>query len=116
MLLFKHIIKKMNSLDRELFFFLSLCYRKRGRELEEGLSDFMPLSKRINNLHINNALGRSWNNVNFIPPHSELSEDSTMQGYDREYMPDLNAHQNPHYYENNKLLYNLHMERMQRLS
>lgn len=115
----------MNELVTSFLFF-----RKRGRISDEEVSDFMPLSKRINNLHINNLknalaesqelLEQNWTNCNFIPPHSELSQgSSSSDGYIvnmHSYMPDLNANENPHYYENNKLLYSLHMERMQRLT
>ena len=104
--------------------------------MEEESSDFMPLSKRINNLHINNLTGMTESNMeqiemnygtnNFIPSpnHSEPSQGSSScdgyssnhSTYSREYMPDLSASDNPIYYENNKLLYNLHMERLRRLS
>ncbi|KAJ8678699.1 hypothetical protein QAD02_014486 [Eretmocerus hayati] len=109
--------------------------RKRGRDMDEENGEFMPLSKRINNLHLNNFSGvqegsperfdPKWNNQNFAPSpnHSEPSQgSSSSDGYSSsyspcmiEYRPDLSASDNPHYYENNKLLYNLHMERLQRV-
>ncbi|XP_014219492.1 uncharacterized protein LOC106647556 [Copidosoma floridanum] len=109
--------------------------RKRGRDMEEENGEFMPLSKRINNLHLNNLQGGGqenlsenmeshWGNQNFAPSpnHSEPSQgssscdgySSSQSSYSVEYRPELSASENPYYYENNKLLYNLHMERMQR--
>ncbi|XP_033223484.1 uncharacterized protein LOC117177102 [Belonocnema kinseyi] len=106
--------------------------RKRGRNAEEeSSSEFMPLSKRINNLHINNFSGLSesapekmngqWDRCNFIPSpnHSEPSPssegyNSSQSSYPNDYRPDLNANENPYYYETNKLLFNLYMERVHR--
>ncbi|OXU17675.1 hypothetical protein TSAR_012081 [Trichomalopsis sarcophagae] len=107
--------------------------RKRGRDMEEESGEFMPLSKRINNLHLNNMgiqdsssehLEWNGNNHSFVPSpnHSEPSQGSSScdgyssshSSYTMEYRPDLSATDNPFYYENNKLLYNLHMERLQR--
>lgn len=104
--------------------------RKRGRD-DEG-SEFMPLSKRINNIHIEGnqenspkQLESNWVNQNFVPSPNAISQDhgssssdgsnSNHSHYSMEYRPELNPNDNPYYYENNKLLYNLHMERMQRL-
>jgi hypothetical protein len=102
--------------------------------MDEESAEFMPLSKRINNLHINNLsrvqkgsperLETNWCNQNFAPSpnHSEPSQSSSscdgyassLSSYSAKYTPDLNASDNPFYYENNKLLYALHMERLQR--
>ncbi|XP_067006033.1 uncharacterized protein [Anabrus simplex] len=138
--------------------------RVRSNNCEEECCDFMPLSKRINNLHINNGnccigLGH------LLPKHSALEQDIPFEGIpvddagsslhtsetlhlgfctDSErndeqlhhrgtncnivnhshtwmtsqvlahYSPDLNASDNPYYYESNKLLFALYMERMQR--
>ncbi|XP_012276199.1 uncharacterized protein LOC105697449 [Orussus abietinus] len=110
--------------------------RKRGRSAEEDASEFMPLSKRINNLHINGFPGlqeralekmdSDWGDRNFAPSpnNSEPSQgssscdgcSSSQSSYTAEYRPDLDANDNPFYYENNKLLYSLYMERMQRSS
>ncbi|XP_043289259.1 uncharacterized protein [Venturia canescens] len=114
-----------------------LCfYRKRGRNADEEISEFAPLSKRINNLHINGLSGlreapsnpenidAEWRNRNFMPSpnHSEPSQSSSScdgcasgsSTFSAEYRPDLDANDNPFYYENNKLLYSLYVERMQR--
>lgn len=110
--------------------------RKRGRNVEEEASEFMPLSKRINNLHINSFtslqentaenMDTDWGNTNFIPSpnYSEPSQgspsydgcSSSQSSTTAEYRPDLNATENPFYYESNKLLYSLYMERIQRTS
>lgn len=82
----------------------------------------MPLSKRINNLHINNNI----NNV--LPPQTSLDSSQLIQvenscipspssssDSDRRpsYDPGLNSNQSNYYYEN-KLLFELHLERIQR--
>lgn len=36
---------------------MNVIFRKRGRTLEDESSEFMPLSKRINNLHLNGLSG-----------------------------------------------------------
>lgn len=110
-------------------------HRKRGRNAEEeNSSEFMPLSKRINNLHINNfsrlpeaateKMNSQWEEHNLIASsnHSEPSRSpssdgySSSQSYTSDYSPDLNSNQNPYYYETNKLLYDLYVERMQRIN
>lgn len=110
--------------------------RKRGRNAEEESSEFMPLSKRINNLHINGFSGlqentvenmdTDWESRSFMPSpnYSEPSQDSPLydgcsssqSSYTNEYRPDLDANENPFYYESNKLLFSLYMERVQRTS
>ncbi|XP_032670163.1 uncharacterized protein LOC116843662 [Odontomachus brunneus] len=109
--------------------------RKRGRDVEEESSEFMPLSKRINNLHINSLSvlqqrtmesmeTDDWGSENFVPSPScsEVSSNSpsrdtcssSQSSLTTEYRPDLDAMSNPFYYESNKLLFSLYMERMQR--
>ncbi|XP_054012401.1 uncharacterized protein LOC128894584 [Hylaeus anthracinus] len=110
--------------------------RKRGRNAEEESSEFMPLSKRINNLHINNLSGiqenvsenmeTDWSNRNFLPSpnYSDRSQgspsydgcSSSQSSYTTEYKPHLDATENPFYYESNKLLFSLYIERVQRTS
>lgn len=109
--------------------------RKRYRNIEEESSEFMPLSKRINNLHINSLSGlregvvesrvesmeTDWESENFMPSPS-CSQNSSPRGscgssqsnFTNDYRPDLDATENPFYYESNKLLFSLYMERMQR--
>ncbi|KAJ3645991.1 hypothetical protein Zmor_023605 [Zophobas morio] len=101
--------------------------RKRGRSLQEDEVEFMPLSKRINNLHINNGL--LLENSNRVgapewgpgPPNfaHQLPESppSSVQSLDwnvPQYSPDLNENQNPHYFNINKLLFEMYVERLQR--
>ncbi|XP_011873586.1 PREDICTED: uncharacterized protein LOC105565200 [Vollenhovia emeryi] len=112
--------------------------RKRRRNMEEESSEFMPLSKRINNLHINGLSGlcestventvesmeTDWESGMFMlsPSCSEASQNSSPSGscgssqtnLTSDYRPDLDATENPFYYESNKLLFSLYMERMQR--
>ncbi|XP_053594982.1 uncharacterized protein LOC103573973 [Microplitis demolitor] len=110
--------------------------RKRVRSMEDESSEFTPLSKRINNLHLNgfsgiqestsNSTEAEWKNRNYTSSSND-SEPSTssssckqyppiQNNYASDYRPDLNANDNPYYYENNKLLYSLYMERMNRRS
>ncbi|XP_056641461.1 uncharacterized protein LOC130895688 [Diorhabda carinulata] len=109
--------------------------RKRGRNPKEEEMEFMPLSKRINNLHINTSmildnarLSNSLNNVewgpgppnilNYLPespPSSEQSVDLNILHYHQnDYSPDLTESENPHYFKINKLLFEMYIERMQR--
>ncbi|EZA56476.1 hypothetical protein DMN91_010381 [Ooceraea biroi] len=109
--------------------------RKRRHNVEEESSEFMPLSKRINNLHINGLSGlresamesmeTDWDSGNFMssPSCSEVSsqnsspiDNSSQSSFITDYRPDLDAAENPFYYESNKLLFSLYMERMQRRS
>ncbi|XP_063230679.1 uncharacterized protein LOC134535486 isoform X2 [Bacillus rossius redtenbacheri] len=84
----------------------------------------MPLSKRINNLHINTCGSLAY----LHPDLSLLSLGGDLEGsvpawlppcqpqaQVSSYSPALGADQNPYYYENNKLLYTLYLERLQRL-
>lgn len=119
--------------------------RKRCRNIhDDDTSEFMPLSKRINNLHINNALqviNNTSEPVNMYlkpnewgpgpPGYSESSLPHSQETYNPEtpendqvsgsgwnteapqYTPELDETQNPYYY-NNKLLFDLFVERMQR--
>ncbi|CAH0388408.1 unnamed protein product [Bemisia tabaci] len=119
--------------------------RKRLRENEdEDKPDCIPLSKRINNLHID--AGTSYNGLSMMPlckhscssqvdSYSPMKQEATAyndcvslsisncNGSSRSnesaapqfsYNPDLSASDNPHYYEPNRLLYNLYIERVQR--
>nr|CAI5860243.1 unnamed protein product [Callosobruchus analis] len=89
----------------------------------------MPLSKRINNLHINNPMMRnhhsgvewgpgppsSMNHLPDSPPSSEQNLDwKSPTPYSTEYSPDLNENQNPHYFNINKLLFDMYVQRLQR--
>lgn len=139
--------------------------RKRGRDnCEEERCAFMPLSKRINSIHLtgsnsngighpitlleqedcfNHSYGQSSNCIHDAQAYSNDSagapdfnvyggrfgENCTssvvlqsqewvaeqipeQNGYS--YNPELNASDNPYYYESNKLLFDLYIERLQR--
>ncbi|KAJ8926368.1 hypothetical protein NQ314_021257 [Rhamnusium bicolor] len=110
--------------------------RKRGRNPQEDEVEFMPLSKRINNLHINNGMllenstgdptsinSIEWgpgppnytNHLPESPPSSEPSLDwNSMSQFPPEYSPDLSENQNPHYFNINKLLFEMYVQRLQR--
>lgn len=67
-----------------------------------------------------------WSKKSFLPSpnYSELSQgsplydgcSSSQSSYTAEYKPDLDVFENPFYYESNKLLFTLYMERVQRTS
>ncbi|XP_017066976.1 uncharacterized protein LOC108105067 [Drosophila eugracilis] len=101
--------------------------RKRSRE-DDLPCESTPLSKRINNLHLNYDDGNSSSSSSCsIPPlpvggasapggpgGHDASGNGVAVGY--EYNPELGAEQNPFYYEKNKMLYDLHVERIKRSS
>ncbi|XP_044758971.1 uncharacterized protein LOC123316805 [Coccinella septempunctata] len=101
--------------------------RKRPRNnKDEG--ECLPLSKRINNLHINNRLmfenqqGHSQNPMQVGPgPPSydmpQINDPSENHQYPQQmpnYSPELDESQNPHYFNINKLLYEMYLERSRR--
>ncbi|XP_013199639.1 uncharacterized protein LOC106142436 [Amyelois transitella] len=94
--------------------------RKRSRE--DDTCEFMPLSKRINNLHINNNLSSTTvshsqdTRLNGIAtengitsPHGSPPNSERRPSYD----PGVNSSESNYFYEN-KLLFELHLERIQR--
>lgn len=80
-----------------------------------------PLSKRINNLHINSinlgglvspeASGAAAVQVSGSEP-SVSSSNSTQEW--EEYRPSMGETNNPYYYQSNKLLYELYVQRVNR--
>nr|CAH0108688.1 unnamed protein product [Daphnia galeata] len=137
----------------------------RKRQLSDGdpdAYDFMPLSKRINNLHLNGSNLNSESTPTFsthtassmcecrLQPSTsssviqcslcnpnlygitrqalplpdllnipnEMSRERTPQNqqlmHDETYSPDMDVQSNPHYYTPNKLLFDLHIERVKR--
>lgn len=146
--------KKM-KLSKKKKCYLHTNFRKRSREDES--CDFMPLSKRINNLHIANGNQHLAHNIhqnnepmasstmgdnNYLPhqlpsyspyivQHNQIPNNGNLihenfhqpngQCYSNNnnnvmeiYSPELSQDQNPHYYSKNKLLYDMHLERMRR--
>lgn len=90
--------------------------------------EFMPLSKRINNLHINNTLmfdnlsaQRSipqgeWGPGPPLPLNLPETPPDSVQSLDwNQYSPELTESENPYYYNINKLLFEMYLERQQRL-
>lgn len=109
-----------------------VSFRKRCRNVEDEV-EFMPLSKRINNLHINNGSLQLLENGSLSNtaewgaglPHYHTNNNNTLLQYSApetppesiyppEYNPVLDESQNPHYFYKNKLLYEMHIERMER--
>ncbi|KAF5302075.1 hypothetical protein FQR65_LT08625 [Abscondita terminalis] len=106
--------------------------RKRGRNIREDEVEFMPLSKRINNLHINGSMffdaqstelnASGWGpgppcyngNVSYTIPDTPPEPIQNYSNVALQYNPVLNASENPHYFYKNKLLFEMHLERMQR--
>lgn len=85
-------------------------FRKRSRALfDDDSLEFMPLSKRINNLHINSTL--PGNLPNNSQPIEQWGPGPPAQP---QYQPELSVNQNPYYYTTNKLLFDLYIERMNR--
>lgn len=110
---------------------INLIFRKRSRE-DDLPCESSPLSKRINNLNINYDDGNSSSssscsisglindNNNYLIPTINAGGGgggpAEVIGGGYEYNPELNADQNPYYYEKNKMLYDLHVERVKRNS
>lgn len=157
------------------------CYfNSRKRSREEDSNDFMPLSKRINNLHLNNNFSQNYdtgyinsnqihynlqnnNNIdndanavnnnnlgyfnsihetqlNLVRPNIQSSSASSHQHQHQHhhhhqhqqhqqqivdqqtqvalvlntYNPELSEKDNPHYFDKNKMLYDLYVERIRR--
>jgi hypothetical protein len=100
--------------------FPNFSYRKRSREDEQNDGEFFPLSKRINNLHLSPMTNQQFPPViNNHPEHSEAAHQNFHHGAvapSSLYNPDLKQHENPHYYDTNKVLYELYCERAKRES
>lgn len=87
-------------------------FRKRSRETAEENEEAVPLTKRINNLHLvdSNSLETFYSNelVKHISNTNGVAQPSAI------YNPELGEMENP-YYHNNKLLYEMHICRLQRI-
>lgn len=92
-------------------------HRKRSRE--DDSCEFMPLSKRINNLHINNNLATTnvsqTSDASGITQENGISSPSSSSSEERRtsYDPGMSSSQSTYFYDN-KLLFELHLERVQR--
>lgn len=122
--------KRQCYVPLNIYIYNGFNYRKRSRE-DDLPCESTPLSKRINNLHLNYDDGNSSSSSNCSIPN--LINDNNnylllptitgggcgsgpaeVVGGVYEYNPELNADQNPYYYEKNKMLYDLHVERVKR--
>jgi hypothetical protein len=90
--------------------------RKRSRSREEYNEDF-PLSKRINSLQISGEFTFIQNHITTIN-HNHISQHEshhvTSELPRPSYQPELSVDQNPYYYNKNRELYDLYVERVKR--
>uniref|UniRef100_A0A146L2S3 Uncharacterized protein n=1 Tax=Lygus hesperus TaxID=30085 RepID=A0A146L2S3_LYGHE len=116
---------------------MDLCRKRSRNPNEDEASEFTPLSKRINNLHLNTfPLPKSLvESETKTEAHKELvaaNERLSSLQYDvsrgvddapasqappqwpPQYSPEMSSSENPFYYESNRLLYELYQQRMQR--
>ncbi|XP_049869238.1 uncharacterized protein LOC126369000 [Pectinophora gossypiella] len=99
----------------------SMTENNRKRSREDDSCEFMPLSKRINNLHINNNLAstsaqvQETSQINGITTENGISSPSSSSETEQRpsYDPGVSLSQSNYYFEN-KLLFELHLERIQR--
>lgn len=97
--------------------------RKRSRETDNDIGeDFFPLSKRINSLQISGEftfLPNAAHPVNSLPIQSLINQTTIsipqQESQPPPYNPELDLEQNPHYFYQNKNLYELYMQRQLRL-
>ncbi|XP_014092572.1 uncharacterized protein [Bactrocera oleae] len=116
---------------------------KRKRSREDDICDSTPLSKRINQLHLtnldepqqaiqqlhfndptkqvdlsqlynNNYINNSALNMHLHKQPQIVDEQQQQIHLQHLYAPELNEAENPFYYIKNKLLYELHYERLKR--
>ncbi|XP_054707699.1 uncharacterized protein LOC129217425 [Uloborus diversus] len=112
--------------------------RKRPRSCEEDSCELMPISKRINDLHIrsccpdsssmltesmpemqpHNRCARDAQGINFASTadmhrQNSLPKDNMLHCV---YTPELSLTENPYYYHANEILYQAHLQRQQRLT
>ncbi|XP_018800835.1 PREDICTED: uncharacterized protein LOC108976292 [Bactrocera latifrons] len=117
---------------------------KRKRSREDDICDSTPLSKRINQLHLtnldepqqaiqqlhfndptkqvdlsqlynNNYINNSALNMHLHNKQPQTADEQQQQIHlHHPYAPELNEAENPFYYIKNKLLYELHYERLKR--
>lgn len=96
--------------------------RKRSRETDGDMGEeFFPLSKRINSLQISGEftfLPNAAHPVTHLPVHSQSHHQPSISISQQHppYNPELNLEQNPHYFNQNKHLYELYVHRQLRLT
>jgi len=108
----------------------------RKRSLEEYDDDYKPLSKRLHSMYLkdgpitgenNLADTNAYGNASTSTQHRQLSTIDYSQSHvntnqniqvedsqNLQYDPDLTSDQNPYYYESNRLLFDLYVERVHR--
>ncbi|XP_022162619.1 uncharacterized protein LOC111028324 [Myzus persicae] len=108
----------------------------RKRPLEEYDDDYKPLSKRMHSMYlkdgplagenhsaVTNAYGNASTSAQYSQQtvtdfsHPAVNSQQNIRVEDPEnlhYDPDLTSDQNPFYYESNRLLFDLHVERVHR--
>lgn len=94
-------------------------FRKRSRSREDDMceGEFFPLSKRINNLHLSASTISSIQNNQYsqqIIQQQPIQANNNQMPQHQTYAPDLKEHDNPHYYNKNKILYDLFVQRSRR--
>ncbi|XP_035228307.1 uncharacterized protein LOC118200444 [Stegodyphus dumicola] len=112
--------------------------RKRPRSCEDDSCELMPISKRINDLHIRSCFPESSSSIDDCMPEMhprvrasreivsgnynisaseahrpQVYKDSVLQP---SYRPELSVAENPYYYHVNEMLYEAHIQRLQRLA
>lgn len=105
------------------------CSRKRQRSCEDESCELMPISKRINDLHIRSGLpessivdngseaqSSSQNNCNNVCMADLNKESYVKHNCHYDYKPELSVAENPYYYHVNEILYEAHVQRLQRIS
>ncbi|KAF8788606.1 uncharacterized protein LOC129957465 [Argiope bruennichi] len=110
---------------------MAQCSRKRPRPCDEDCCELMPISKRINDLHIRSGFPETSTSLHNMPemhPRTRSMLNGCLPEMHRQniatrdpnescnYNPELNAVENPHYYHMNEILYEAHIQRLQRLS
>ncbi|KAG8194160.1 hypothetical protein JTE90_002367 [Oedothorax gibbosus] len=105
---------------------MSHCGRKRPRSCDEECCELMPISKRINDLHIRSGCPDS-NNMQQQYPRMQTNHDMNLYELHKQameaknnnmacnYKPELSAIQNPYYYHMNEVLYTAHIQQYSRM-
>ncbi|KAI1298478.1 hypothetical protein HDE_04180 [Halotydeus destructor] len=87
--------------------------RKRPHETN-GVEEYLPISKKLNNLHIGVKVeSYEANSQSSSSPHDSVQDQTNSANC---YHPSLSSNQNPIYYEPNRLLYEAHLQRLNRIS
>ncbi|CAG9807376.1 unnamed protein product [Chironomus riparius] len=88
-------------------------FRKRSRSREDFNEEF-PLSKRINNLQISGEFRFTQIPLNQHIQQPEETQQPNQHNAMPTYNPELTFEENPVYFRENNVLYDLYLERMRR--